>query len=54
MASQSFQNIPGKEIEKFCFRATVPPEVELICATVLIVTEGMRYPDTTTDTAYIW
>ena len=32
-----------KDVEKFCSRTTVSPEVEVICSAVLVITEGVIY-----------
>ncbi len=42
-----------KDIEKFCSRSVVVPEVEVICSAVLVITEGMKYPETG-EPMYVW
>ena len=39
-ALEVLKDKPPKDIEKFCSRMTVPPEVEVICSAVLVITEG--------------
>ena len=42
-----------KDVEKFCSRTTVSPEVEVICSAVLVITEGMKYPESG-EPMYVW
>ena len=44
-AVEMLQEKTPKEIEKFCTRISVPPEVEVICSAILVITEGMKYPE---------
>ena len=43
----------GKDIEKFTSRLSVSPEVEVICSAVLVITEGMKYPESG-EPMYVW
>lgn len=43
----------SKEIEKFCTRINVPAEVEVICSAILVITEGMKYPESG-EPMYVW
>ena len=43
----------GKDIEKFSSRLSVSPEVEVICSAVLVITEGMKYPESG-EPMYVW
>ena len=42
-----------KDIERFCSRASVTPEVEVICSAILVITEGMKYPESG-EPMYVW
>ena len=42
-----------KDVEKFSSRTTVSPEVEVICSAVLVITEGMKYPESG-EPMYVW
>ena len=52
-ALEVLRDKPPKDIEKFCSRMTVPPEVEVICSAVLVITEGMKYPESG-EPMYVW
>lgn len=43
----------AKDIEKFTSRLSVSPEVEVICSAVLVITEGMKYPESG-EPMYVW
>jgi flagellar biosynthesis GTPase FlhF/predicted nucleic acid-binding Zn-ribbon protein len=42
-----------KDIEKFCSRQSVSTEVEVICSAILVITEGMKYPESG-EAMYVW
>lgn len=52
-AMEMLKEKPAKDIEKFCSRTVVSPEVEVICSAVLVITEGMKYPETG-EPMYVW
>ena len=52
-AVEMLQEKTPKEIEKFCTRISVPPEVEVICSAILVITEGMKYPESG-EPMYVW
>ena len=52
-AVEDLQEKSAKEIEKFCSRITVPPEVEVTCSAILVITEGMKYPESG-EPMYVW
>ena len=35
------------------YRISVPPEVEVICSAILVITEGMKYPESG-EPMYVW
>ena len=37
----------------FYSRISVPPEVEVICSAILVITEGMKYPESG-EPMYVW
>ncbi len=53
-AVEVLQEKTVKEIEKFCSRSSAAQEVEVICSAVLVITEGIKYPESGGDPGFIW